>query len=264
MRDSSKKVRIIVTCEHGGNRIPARYRPLFEKDPAVLDTHRGFDAGALQFAHELAKATDAFLVTATASRLLVELNRSVGNPKLFSGFTHLLPAAEKEEILLRHYFPYRDRVESFIREAIACGSHVLHLSSHSFTPELDGEVRDADLGLLYDPKRAAEAEFCRAWKQVLKTRAPDLKVRFNYPYRGTSDGLTAWLRTRFPGEIYAGIEIEVNQAHVHTGGAHWKAMRRMLIGALPSTGQHDASSFRRESHAPSVRIDRACDDAALT
>lgn len=236
MRHIEKKVRIIVTCEHGGNRIPTRYLPLFDKNPSALDTHRGFDAGALQFARDLAKAADAFLVTATTSRLLVELNRSIGNPRLFSEFTHDLPIAEKEEILLRHYFPYRERVEAFIREAVARGSRVLHLSSHSFTPELDGEVRNADLGLLYDPGRAAEAEFCRAWRLALKTQAPELKVRFNYPYQGKSDGLATWLRGRFRGDVYAGIEIEANQKHVHAGKAHWAAMRRALIATLPRTG----------------------------
>src|SRR6185312_4778036 len=163
-------------------------------------------------------------------------NRSIGNPQLFSQFTHGLPHTDKEEILRRYYHPYREQAESFIREAISQGSRVLHLSSHSFTPELDGKVRDADLGLLYDPRRAAEVEFCRAWKKSLETHAPELKARFNYPYRGTSDGFATWLRTRFPADVYAGIEIEVNQAHVQAGSEHWEAVRRALIDALPHTG----------------------------
>ena len=35
----------IVTCEHGGNRIPAPYRPLFRGQKALLDSHRGYDPG---------------------------------------------------------------------------------------------------------------------------------------------------------------------------------------------------------------------------
>ena len=31
------------------------------------------------------------------------------------------------------------------------GRRVIHISSHSFTPELNGKVRRADVGLLYDP-----------------------------------------------------------------------------------------------------------------
>jgi hypothetical protein len=37
-----------------------------------------------------------------------------------------------------------------------------------------------------------------------------MKVRFNYPYKGTSDGLTTTLRKKF-GPQYVGIEIEINQ-----------------------------------------------------
>ena len=37
-----------------------------------------------------------------------------------------------------------------------------------------------------------------------------MKVRFNYPYKGTSDGLTTTLRKKF-GPRYVGIEIEINQ-----------------------------------------------------
>jgi predicted N-formylglutamate amidohydrolase len=225
----------MVTCEHGGNRIPARYRPLFAAHMAALSTHRGFDPGALEFAHDLAKATGAFLLTSTTSRLLVELNRSVHNRKLFSEFTRALSPEEKQAILRKHYFPYHDKAEAFVRQSIAQGKRVLHLSSHSFTPELDGEIRNAGLGLLYDPQRAAEAEFCRAWKQGLHAMAPQLKVRCNYPYRGASDGLATWLRKLFPGEMYAGIEIEMCQTHVLAGKAHWKTFRRVLIDALPLT-----------------------------
>ena len=39
----------------------------------------------------------------------------------------------------------------------------------------------------------------------------NLVVRFNYPYKGISDGFTKYLRTRFTGKQYIGIELEVNQ-----------------------------------------------------
>ena len=39
---------------------------------------------------------------------------------------------------------------------------MIHLSSHSFTPELDGKVRKADIGLIYDPARQREGGSVRA------------------------------------------------------------------------------------------------------
>ena len=72
----------VITCEHGGNRIPAPYRDLFHTHQALLDSHRGYDPGALIMARALATAFAAPLVTSTVSRLLVDLNRSVGHPRL--------------------------------------------------------------------------------------------------------------------------------------------------------------------------------------
>jgi len=43
-------------------------------------------------------------------------------------------------------------------------------------------------------------------------RAVGARVRFNFPYKGTSDGLTSSMWARVPPEHYAGLEIEINQA----------------------------------------------------
>lgn len=60
----------------------------------------------------------------------------------------------------------------------------------------------------------------------------DLSVRRNYPYAGTSDGLTAYLRLRFPADAYAGIELKINQKHVVQSGRHWSNGRDAVTRAL--------------------------------
>lgn len=220
----------LITCEHGGNRIPSPYRHLFAGFEALLQTHRGYDAGALALARELAKALAAPLFVSTTSRLLIDLNRSIGHPALYSEATRGVPV--RREILEKYYLPYRNQVETEIAEAIAHGSRLVHIASHSFAPALDGVVRNADIGLLYDPARCGEVELCRRWQTQLKARVPGLKVRRNYPYTGKSDGLTAFLRRRFPADVYIGVELEMNQKHVLQGGHHWRAMRSQVIEAL--------------------------------
>jgi predicted N-formylglutamate amidohydrolase len=228
----------LITCEHGGNRIPARYRSLFTGFEDRLRSHRGYDPGALARARDLASALSAPLHYSTTSRLLIELNRTIGHPKLYSDATRGAPAEVRKEILERHYLPYRNAAEADIASAIAHGGRVIHVSSHSFTPELDGEVRNADVGLLYDPARAAEAELCRRWQARIETLAPELKVRRNYPYTGKSDGFTAWLRRRFPADAYVGIELEINQKHVLSGGRRWRALRGIVIEGLRQALAH--------------------------
>jgi predicted N-formylglutamate amidohydrolase len=226
----------LVSCEHGGNRIPAPYRSLFRGCDALLDSHRGYDCGALAMARGLAKAFRAPLVTSTISRLLVDLNRSIGHPRVFSAATRDAPAALRAKIAEQYYLPYRLQVERLVRQSVSRGRRVIHISSHSFTPVLDGKVRSADVGLLYDPRRGGEAELCARWKSSLEELAPRLRVRRNYPYAGKGDGLTSYLRQRFAPDAYVGIELEINQRIVVAGGRRWMALRSVLIDSLRVAG----------------------------
>jgi predicted N-formylglutamate amidohydrolase len=226
---------LLVTCEHGGNLVPERYRPLFEGHRAALDSHRGLDIGSLQMARDLARAGDAGLIATTTTRLLVDLNRSVGHRRLFSEITRDLPRAERARLLEAFYRPYRTAVEAAIAGLLTTVQHVIHVSTHSFTPELDGVTRTADVGLLYDPARHLERDFSARWQTAIERRCPDLRVRRNYPYRGSADGLTTALRRRFPVGRYAGIELEVNQRYPLSEEAAWRRLRRQIAAALVET-----------------------------
>jgi len=223
---------LVITCEHGGNRIPIRYADLFKADQVLLNTHRGFDPGALSMAKVLATAFAAPLVASTVSRLLVDLNRSVGHPHLHYEVIRKQSSELRDIIVKQYYQPYRSQVEHLVRQAIADHGRVIHLSSHSFTPELDGKVRNADIGLLYDPARPNEVALCEHWKLALKNCAPELHVRRNYPYQGKGDGLTSWFRQRLPPDNYIGIELEVNQKHIFKAGQHWAALRYVIVKSL--------------------------------
>ena len=183
-------------------------------------------------ARALARAFRAPLVTSTISRLVIDLNRSIGHPQLFSAETRGVPAAEREGIVARYYRPYRAQVERLVRQSVSRGRRVIHVSSHSFTPQLDGKVRRADVGLLYHPGRPGEADLCARWKAALAGIAPELRVRRNYPYAGRADGLTSYLRLRFPHGAYVGIELEVNQSIVFGARRPWAALRGMLTDSL--------------------------------
>jgi predicted N-formylglutamate amidohydrolase len=183
-------------------------------------------------ARDLARDFRAPLVTSIVSRLLVDLNRSIGHPQLFSAATRGAPATLRAAIVAQYYCPYRTQVEGLVRHAVARGRRVIHISSHSFTPRLDGKMRRADVGLLYDPGRRLEAELCARWKAALAAFAPWLRVRRNYPYAGKGDGLTSRLRLLFPHDAYVGIELEVNQRIFFAAGRHWATLRRVLIESL--------------------------------
>jgi predicted N-formylglutamate amidohydrolase len=220
----------LVSCEHGGNRVPKAYAPRFEGAAAVLATHRGYDLGALEIARAFGRRLGVTPFAATTTRLVVDLNRSPGNRNLFSAYTRSLTKAQRDAVLAAHYWPYRRAVEDAVASAVAAGETVLHVSAHSFTPELHGEVRNCDVGFLYDPGNRGEVRFVAAWHAALSGAAPALVLRRNYPYRGVSDALVTHLRRRYGKRGYVGMELEVNQKHV--GGRGWRALVAVLAATL--------------------------------
>ena len=226
---------ILVTCEHGGNRVPPRYAAMFRGWERKLETHWGFDAGALRMAREISACFKTPLVASTVTRLLVDLNRSVRHRGIHSQASRHASRPERERMLREHYLPYRGQVERLVAKAVGRGRRVIHISSHSFTPRLRGEVRSADIGLLYDPVRPGESRFCELWKAALKRAAPGLSVRRNYPYAGRNDGLTSHLRLRHSPDVYVGVELEINQALVIGTGRRWARLRATIIESLQST-----------------------------
>jgi predicted N-formylglutamate amidohydrolase len=223
---------LLITCEHGGNSVPVPYRGLFAGLQDMLKTHRGYDLGALLMARELSAAFKAPLVAATVTRLLVDLNRSVGHPTLHVAPVRALPRDARAHIVAEHYQPYRAQVEGLVERSLVRGRRVVHVSSHSFTPELHGQVRTADIGLLYDPTRAGEVQLCARWKAALAQVAPALRVRRNYPYEGKNDGFTSHLRRSHAPAAYVGVEIEINQAIVLGAPRRWADTRAALIASL--------------------------------
>jgi predicted N-formylglutamate amidohydrolase len=228
---------VVVTCEHGGHDVPAEYRALFRGHAAELTSHRGWDPGTLALARELARRLDAPLVSATLTRLLVDLNRSPHNPRVFSSFTRGLPRAERRALLERFHVPHWAAARAALARSMTDQRRVLHLAVHSFTPVFDSLTRKADLALLYDPARHAERSFADRWLRALARLDPTRVLRRNAPYRGSADGLTTALRREHPATRYLGIEVEVNQRHVGRGGRFppWvaDALVRSLEHVLP-------------------------------
>jgi predicted N-formylglutamate amidohydrolase len=203
----------VITCEHAGNEVPERYTRFFALATNELQSHLGWDPGARELGAFLAQQLQAPFYKCEATRLLVEPNRSLHSESLFSSFVQELTSSEREEVLNQFYFPHRSAVEDWVR---ASAAPVFHLSVHSFTPVFKGVVREVDIGLLFDPDRQSEAAFCDLWRKALEFAAPGLRTRFNEPYKGTDDGFTTYLRTKFKDDEYLGIEIEVNQRFVGT------------------------------------------------
>ena len=226
-------MKLMLTCEHASNKLPAMFKKAIPAD--VLETHRAYDIGAVQVFRKLVKfAKPEFYCEGKFSRLFVDLNRTITNKAAFSDFYKELAvlspaaAAKAKAQATTYWTEYRDNVEKFVLQNIGPSASsgtlrksslslpkrtdvaIVHLGIHSFTPVLNGKVRNTDIGILYDPARPQERAYANIIKDEIKRLYPAMKVRFNYPYKGSSDGLTTTLRKKF-GPQYVGIEIEINQ-----------------------------------------------------
>jgi predicted N-formylglutamate amidohydrolase len=226
---------LVISCEHGGNRVPPAYRHLFQTNRRLLESHRGWDPGALECANRLASKLKAPLISGRTSRLLIDLNRSLQNRNVFSRYTHNLPPEERRAIINTIYLPYRLRLQAIITKVIRRYGFAAHFSIHSFVPVLNGRSRDADIGILYDPGRRRETALASRLLAQLKVRNGQLRIRRNYPYRGSTDGATTHFRKLFADQVYAGVEIEINQRFPRgPDRKQWRALQETILQSLNS------------------------------
>jgi len=223
---------LLISCEHALNHVPQRFQTLFEGQEAVLQSHRGYDAGALELAEYLAGELRAPCFKGQFTRLLVDLNRSPHNRTLWSKFSRRLNAADKEWLLDACYRPFRARVSAWIAARNRAGESVLHLGIHSFTPVLNGKQRTTDIGILYDPQRVEEKTFAKLLQRALQSARPDLRVRMNDPYRGVHDGHQSGYRLQYAGDRYQAIELEINQSLVSGAPEAWQALQETVASSL--------------------------------
>lgn len=210
----SQNFKLLITCEHASNELPAFARKL-NIPQETLESHRGYDIGASEIFRALVKKLHPdWNFSGKYSRLFIDLNRSLKNKNVFSEFWDnvQLPKSIKEQALA-YYSNYRKPIEQIITNNINCSNPnpILHLSIHSFTPILNKQERKADIGILYDPSRQSENRFANQIIHEIQSRNSRLIIRRNYPYQGKTDGLCTSLRKISPDNLYAGIEIEINQ-----------------------------------------------------
>lgn len=221
----------LVSCEHGSNEVPPWLADCLSSpsstapanEDGLVNVGEDYDLGALDAAKVFAKHLRCPLVAAKYSPQIVDVNRSIRRPGVFSPVTRHLPKPVRDRIVREIHEPYRREVESTVARLMRKDDLVIHLSVHSFatfestqvTPEGEDRAlsaRRTDLGLLYDPAREYELALCLDWYDDLYYSLPMLRVRRNYPRRGISESLIRSLRQIYTPDCYLGIELQLNRA----------------------------------------------------
>lgn len=183
---------LIITCEHATNNLHQYKNLASSSDLTYINTHWGYDIGALDIASKLAEDSESLLIYPNFSRLILDPNRSLISTTLIRKNVEVNVEIDmnKEEIQFRNdrlrlfYYPYYsilNEVMSFIRPSF-------FISVHTFTStNEDGPVRDYSVGLLYSNKERPNLLVKTIEKKLIERK---VSFRHNEPY--TSEVLNAY------------------------------------------------------------------------
>lgn len=206
----------MLSCEHASWTVPPGVE--LGVPVEVLQSQAGWDHGAFDIASRLSEAVGIPVHAGAFTRMFVDLNRPPEHPDVIPAVCYGAPvpgnmhlsAGDRQARLELFHAPYWQAIRRDVQARLLDTGEVLHLSSHSFAPELDPVARTFDVGVLYDPAHAYEAEL--AERLMFELRGAGLDVRANQPYSGTGPAVCTSLRQELAGQRYAGIEIETSHA----------------------------------------------------
>lgn len=211
---------LVLSCEHASWTLPPGV-DLGVPD-AVLRSQASWDHGAYEIIARISEHVGIPVHAGAFSRMFVDLNRAANHPNVIPttsygavvpGNAHLTDGDRAARIAAFHA-TYWDAVRRDVAARLRDRGAVLHLSSHTFDPALDPPQRTFDVGVLYDPAHAFEAEL--AERMLFQLRSAGLDVRANQPYTGTGPAICTSLRAENAGARYAGIQLETSHAVTHT------------------------------------------------
>jgi len=182
--------------------------------PGKLPATLSHDQPAAYVANRLAEQLKVPLLVNRYSSDLIDVSHALHHRQLFPPQTRNWSPLERQGLIETIYDPYRSTVKQAIQSGLDRWGYLIHLSIRSFDIRNKGKLQRADAGLLYDPACDHEVDLCLDLVDELYEEVPMLRVRRNYPSRGTTDRLTKAMRSEFANENYYGIELMLNRAWV--------------------------------------------------
>lgn len=230
-----QSVPMVITCEHASARIPAPLSIMAEDRP-TLATHWALDIGAANVTRTLVRCTGSVAVLACFSRLVCDANRPVDDPTWIRetaggyrlSFNRGLTPDERLRRQQTYYEPYHDAVDRTLGRQVQLGGEVLLLAVHSFTPVLGTEIRDMELGVLFNQHEPIALRLASALGEA------GFRTALNEPYSGLGGMMFAAERHgRVHDVVY--LEIEIRQDLIDTA-PRARAFGRRMADALIHVG----------------------------
>ncbi len=226
---------ILLVCDHASCRFPRSLGDM-GLDPFARRCHLAVDIGAGALTEAVAKSLGVTAVLQNYSRLVVDCNRQLMDPGAFLEYGDgiLVPGnrnLHKDDKELRAsalYWPYHVAIDDQIERLRKAGPLPALISIHSFTPVLNGESREWQMGVLWDHDEKTRAIFLEG------LRSAGYHVGDNEPYSGKApQDFTIDTHAETIGLPHVGIEIRQDLVDDDEGVAEVAAVMRDVIASLP-------------------------------
>ena len=226
---------ILLVCDHASSRFPQSLGDL-GLDPFARRCHLAIDIGAGALTEAVAEDLGVTAVLHNYSRLVVDCNRQLMDPGAFLEYGDgiLVPGnrnLRQEDKDLRSsalYWPYHVAIDDQIERLKKAGPAPALISIHSFTPVLNGESREWQMGVLWDKDEKTRMIFLEG------LRGAGYKVGDNEPYSGKApQDFTIDHHAEERGLPHIGIEIRQDLVDDDEGVAEIAGVLRDVIASIP-------------------------------
>ncbi|WDK67738.1 N-formylglutamate amidohydrolase [Xanthomonas campestris] len=225
----------LLIADHAGQRVPARLHNL-GLPQHELDRHIGWDISIAEVTRRLAEQLDAFAISQTYSRLVIDCNRphaaaslmpEVSDSTPIPGNAGLTDSARQQRIDAI-FAPYHARIAAELDARAARAQPTLLVSMHSFTPVMAGIARPWHAGVLYN----RDTRLAHRLLQALRADS-DLVVGDNQPY-AVSDATDYAIPVYGEGRGLPHVELEIRQDLISdaAGQAAWAQRLARLLPPL--------------------------------
>ena len=233
------KAEVLLICDHASRTIPQSLGDL-----GLNDEQRGFhiayDIGAAAVTRNLSAALDAPAVLCGYSRLVIDCNRSPGNPESVLEVSDDNPIPgnvdlSATDVLQRQaeiFWPYHTTISTAVTQMWRRNGRPPALFSvHSFTPHWNGQQRPWDIGVLWHHDQRISAPL-----MLDMAERHGLQVGDNLPYSGIEAAYSIDVHGDAAGIANVVIEIRQDQISDAAGIELWSDR---LIESLPPIFAND-------------------------
>ena len=226
---------VLLICDHASCRFPKSLGDM-GLDPFARRCHLALDIGAGPLTERLAKSLGVTAVMHNYSRLVVDCNRQLMDPSAFLEYGDgiLVPGnrnlhqADKDLRASALYWPYHCAIDEQVQRLRKAGPPPAFISIHSFTPVLNGESREWQMGVLWDKDEKMRDVFLEG------LRGAGYKVGDNEPYSGKApQDFTIDHHAEEINLPHIGIEVRQDLIDDDAGVAEIAKVMHRIIASIP-------------------------------